>query len=408
MTFKHDFATFQQRLSELVASLDENARAQTAGHPSGARSRLASIYWTLRDLFTRDITREGLKDLLKRDPRDTLRFYTSEIDFKSLRPLPWYKRYPETAWRVFVSTAYRLSPPRRIAFALAILAIVLGGIQSLLLKLQVGDRSTGAVWWLIGIAILILLLLMELRDKLSLKGDLEIAREIQFGLVPSKPFHRNGVSIYSFMRPSNTVGGDYVDIIELDGRCVAAIIGDVAGKGMPAALLMALLQGSLRTLITAGFRGPELIVKLNDYLCESLPTNSLVTLFYGELDTTTGEFHYINAGHNPAFLIRSGPMFEPLRSTAIALGIREEPNFEAADAQLSPGELLLLYTDGITEAFNEADEEYGEGRMVEFLRNHTGLDKEEFIHALIEDVLRFCGDARPGDDMTALLISRHA
>src|SRR3989442_15131244 len=100
------------------------------------------------------------------------------------------------------------------------------------------------------------------------------------------------------MRPANTVGGDYFDVIDLGGG-IAVVVGDVAGKGMPAALLMALLQGSLRTLITAGFRGPELITKLNAYLCGSIPENSLVTLFLGGLNLPTGDLRYVNAGHNP-------------------------------------------------------------------------------------------------------------
>ena len=127
---------------------------------------------------------------------------------------------------------------------------------------------------------------LELRDKLALKGDLEIARQIQFGLLPFEPFHRNGTSICAAMRPANTVGGDYFDIIDLgDGPRLAVVMGDVAGKGMPAALLMALLQGSLRTLLERRLaRRPTLIAKLNAHLYANIPSNRLVTLFYGELD----------------------------------------------------------------------------------------------------------------------------
>ena len=407
MAFKDEFGNLGQRFAEFAARLEERTRSKQGAGNGGLG--LQSILGTLRDLFTKDVTREGLRDLVKRDPRDILRFYTHGIDFESLRPLPWYKRYPGMAWKVFVATAYRLSPARRIAFAVAILAFFIGGIRLLFLSIQIKNQGgSGAAWWLLTIAILALLLLMELRDKLDLKVDLEIAREIQFGLVPSQPFKRDATAIHGFMRPANTVGGDYFDIIVLNDRQVGVVIGDVAGKGMPAALLMALLQGSLRTLITAGFRGPELIAKLNEYLCASLPSNSLVTLFYGELNTASGEFRYVNAGHNAPFLIRPGAAFDRLHSTSPALGIRilKESHFEARDACLGAGERLLLYTDGIAEAFNEADEEYGEERLEDFLRTHMGLKEKELIGSLMDSVLRFCGDVRQSDDMTLLLIER--
>ncbi len=278
MAFKDEFGNLGQRFDEFAARLEERTRSRPGKGAGNGGLDLRSILGTLRDLFTRDVTREGLRNLVKRDPRDILRFYTHEIDFESLRPLPWYKRYPGMAWTVFVATAYRLSPARRIAFAVAILAFFIGGIQLLFLSIQIKNQGTGAGWWLLTIVILALLLLMELRDKLDLKVDLEIAREIQFGLVPSQPFKRDATAIHGFMRPANTVGGDYFDIIVLNDRQVGVVVGDVAGKGMPAALLMALLQGSLRTLITAGFRGPDLIAKLNEYLCASLPSNSLVLM----------------------------------------------------------------------------------------------------------------------------------
>src|SRR5262249_41098380 len=147
--------------------------------------------------------------------------------------------------------------------------------------------------------LLLVLLVLELRDKLALKGDLEIARQIQFGLLPFDPVERDGVAIRASMRPANTVGGDYFDVVDLEGGTFAVVVGDVAGKGMPAALLMALLQGSLRTLVTAGLRGGELIRKLNTHLCAHIPSNRLITLFYGEVDGRRGRLVYVNAGHNP-------------------------------------------------------------------------------------------------------------
>lgn len=409
MTFKDEFADMRERLSDFAGQFKEKVRAskQERKGPTGHR-RVDSIYWNLRDLFTKDVTGQDLRKLVQHDTRETFNYFTREIDFDSLRSLPWYKQYPIAFWRIFQALAYRLSPPRRIAFAVAILALLLGLLEILSngrMAVLVPDTS-GRAWWFISIALLIALLCMELRDKLDLKSDLEIARQIQLGLVPSRPFEREGIAIHCHMRPANTVGGDYFDIVELDTTTVGFVIGDVAGKGMPAALLMALLQGSLRTLITAGFRGSELIAKLNEYLCTNIPSSSLVTFFYGELTLATGEIRYVNAGHNPPFVIRHDQSMERLPSTSIPLGINRQSCFSDSVTQLASGDRLFLFTDGVTEAFNTEDVEYGETRLTEFLKTRQDLPEDQLIHALIADVLSFCGNAKPHDDMTLMNITR--
>ena len=165
------------------------------------------------------------------------------------------------------------------------------------------------------------------------------------------------------MRPANTVGGDYFDVIDLGEGRVAVAVADVAGKGMPAALLMALLQGSLRTLITAGFRGADLIGKLNAHLHANIPANRLVTLFYCEVDAASGRIRYVNAGHNAPFLLRRGAACRGLPATDVALGIVPGAVFNEAEAALDPGDRLFVYTDGVSEAFDARDCEYGEGRL---------------------------------------------
>jgi len=381
-------------------------RNQSAGRSGVTVPRvLESAYWNIKDLFTEGVTREGLVGLFEKDARETFRFFTRHIDFAALRSQPRHVRYPKTAWLIFVSLAGRLSPPRRVVFAVAVLTALFAIIRSVAAIVQ--PETLGAMfYWFIAATLFLLLLLLELRDKLDLKSDLEIAREIQFGLVPAGPFAQGEFEVHCFMRPANTVGGDYYDIIELGGNGVAIVIGDVAGKGMPAALLMALLQGSLRTLITAGFRCGDLIAKLNDYLCESIPANSLVTMFYGELDVSEGTFRYVNAGHNAPFVFRPGQPFERLPATATVLGFQRGLSFEMHEMQIRAGEAMLLFTDGITEAFSLSDEEYGEERLETFLKKGRELTRDKFIQALIADVLRFCGPARPGDDMTLVVVDR--
>ena len=408
MNVESEFERLRERLAGFAKGFNERKKEGAGVAPGRGGPRvLGSAYWSIKDLLTRDVTREGMRDLIDRETRETYRFLTRHIDFVQLSARPWYTRYPGMVWLVFLSLAYRLSPPRRVAFALAIFALLFGLLKSL--PTAAGSAAnTGLLWWLIGSALLFFLLLLELRDKLDLKGDLEIAREIQFGLVPGGPFQLGGFGIHCFMRPANTVGGDYYDIIELGGCRVAVVVGDVAGKGMPAALLMALLQGSLRTLITAGFRGAEVVGKLNDYLYASIPDNSLVTLFYGELDTAGGTLRYVNAGHNAPFLMRSAGSCDRLPATATVLGFQPGLAFNTAETTVGAGERLLLFTDGVTEAFNTSEEEYGERRLEAYLDAQRSLGPDPLIQGLVRDVLSFCGAGRPRDDITLVAVDRAA
>jgi len=395
----------RQRFEAFTARFAEKGRP---GPAAASVAPLADDYWkSLQDLFTRDVTARDFQELVGRDSEDTWRFFTREIDFSGLQDKPWFARYPAMVWKVFLALAFRLSPARRVVFATSVLLLFGAWVKFILTHAEMSGWGLLAIQGsLVAATLLFVLLLVELRDKLALKGDLEIAREIQFGLLPFAPFSRHGTSIYTAMRPANTVGGDYFDIINLpDGR-IALAMGDVAGKGMPAALLMALLQGSLRTLITAGFRGADLAHTLNDHLCANIPRNRLVTLFYAELDLATGTFHYVNAGHNAPFLLRpAGPT--RLGSTGVALGVVGGSSFEERGETLAAGERLFLFTDGVTEAFDPQDREYGEPRLESFLLSHHPLRSPDLIDAVREDVLAFCGSTRPHDDMTMMLVERN-
>jgi phosphoserine phosphatase RsbU/P len=397
----------RERFEDLASRFGAGPRARPATRPA-----LTEDYWqSLRDLFTRDLTHQGLRELLQQEAQDTFRFLTREANLAELEQLPWHERYPKMIWRSFLAMAYRLSPWRRVLFAASALVLPFGWIWFAAHLLSVGPFSVaplagGGVWLLFSATALFFLLALELRDKLGLKGDLEVARQIQFGLLPFDPWEKDGVSIVTAMRPANTVGGDYFDEIDLGDRHLAIAVGDVAGKGMPAALLMALLQGSLRTLLSAGLRGEELVAKLNAHLCANIPSNRLITFFYAELDTASGRLLYVNAGHNPPFLLTPGEPTRRLASTAMALGITTETGFPQMTLDLELGDRLVLYTDGVTEAENAADQEYGDGRLQAWLEANREESGRRLIDGVIAEVLAHCGTARPRDDMTLMCLER--
>jgi phosphoserine phosphatase RsbU/P len=369
-------------------------------------------YWkALRELFTRDVTHQGLRELIEHEAQETFRFLTREVSLGDLERLPWYQRHPKSLWRFFLAVAYRLSPWRRVLFAAAVLVLAGGWLGFLLHLAAVGPFSLEPfanvlTWLLVSATVLFFLLALELRDKLGLKGDLEVARQIQFGLLPFEPLEREGVKVATVMRPANTVGGDYFDLIDIGERQLAIAVGDVAGKGMPAALLMALLQGSLRTLLSAGFRGSELMAKLNRHLCASIPSNRLVTLFYGELDLDTGCLRHVNGGHNPPFVLAAGSRPTRLPATGMALGVAPDAGYESVTLSLAPGDRLVLYTDGITEAEDSRDQEFGEERLCGWLEAIRDEPCEQLVASVLAEVLRHCGSVRPRDDMTVMCVAR--
>jgi phosphoserine phosphatase RsbU/P len=398
------FRDLRERLDAVTGRFEE----RPSGTPGAAPERPRSEgYWgSVQELFTRDVTQHGLRQLVE-DAPESFRFFTRQIDFAALGNRPWYRRYPLAAWKVYLATAFRLSPARRILFAVAVPLLLLGWLRFAVTHGPLGPwQVVLGDWMLLAGTLFFLLLVLELRDKLALKGDLEIARQIQFGLLPFDPYLAHGTAICASMRPANTVGGDYFDFVELPEGRLAVVMADVAGKGMPAALLMALLQGSLRTLLTAGFRGADLVAKLNAHLQSNIPSNRLVTLFYGEFHPAEGALRYTNAGHNAPFVLRRDGRFERLPATDVALGVLDRKTFQEETVEIGEGERVFLFTDGVTEANDTSETEYGEARLAAFLAGHGELGDGELLEAVQRDVLAFCGSARPRDDMTLLVLAR--
>jgi hypothetical protein len=373
--------------------------------------------------YAGDLSADDVQRLLTRDTADAYRFFTRGVDQDALRKLPPVQRWAARVRLLFLAFAMRLSPPRRILYAVALVAAALGvfslfqgfgfrsvpigGVPLFEVELPAPTWVPGTLWLVASLILLNLLILLEVADRLSLKGDLEVARDIQLAMLPSGTWSTSQVAACGLTRPANTVGGDFYDILPLaDGRLVIAV-GDVAGKGSPAALLMALLLAILRTLVDEGLEAAELTSRLNAQVTRHAPASRFITLFFGVYDPLTGYMTYVNAGHMPPLLRRqSTGASERLASTGVALGMFEQAAFAADTAVVEPGDLLVLYSDGITEAENPDGEPFEEAGLERTLNNLSLDDLEAAGRAIFAAVERHAQDKRFADDLTVLLLRR--
>jgi sigma-B regulation protein RsbU (phosphoserine phosphatase) len=232
--------------------------------------------------------------------------------------------------------------------------------------------------------------------------ELKRAREIQQMLLPSTLPQLAGVQIAGAWQPAREVGGDYFDVIQLDKNRLGICVGDVAGKGITAALLMANLQASFRAFATSEASPQVVCTKLNKFLCANIASGKFVTFFYAVLDADARTLTYENAGHSPGLLLRSDGTTETLPGGGAVLGALPDWTYQDYTVQLQPGDQLLLSTDGITEAENAKLEEFGEERLLEAARARLG-SALEVQRAIMQQVTTFCG-GNFRDDATLLVL----
>ncbi|MGA8103419.1 MAG: PP2C family protein-serine/threonine phosphatase [Candidatus Acidiferrales bacterium] len=302
---------------------------------------------------------------------------------------------------LFVSVLKKLSPARRmfllLTMCMAFLAVI--GFQFLLL--------TRGVEFILAFGGLLILLVLVLADHISMQRDIEIAHEIQRWLVPRRAPDVPGVDLAFVTRPAKTIGGDYFDVFRraFDGPLLMAV-ADVSGKSVPAAMLMATFQGSLRALGGASGTLAELVRGLNRQVCANSQNGRFTTAFLAELDPATGELTYLCAGHNPPILKRENGAFERLKSDNIPLGIELNEDYKTGTTCLAPRDLLVIYTDGVTEARNEDNQEFGEPRLVSLLEKTGGERSALTLSNLMQDLDAFVGAAVQHDDITCLIVRR--
>lgn len=245
----------------------------------------------------------------------------------------------------------------------------------------------------------------------SVQSDLETAARIQQKILPQvfPPYpHRKEFSIYGEMHTAKEVGGDFYDFFFIDDTHLGFVIGDVSGKGVPASIYMAVSRTMLKAIASQIHDPGKCLETVNTMLIPESDLTTFVTVFYGVLNTETGEVRYCNGGHNLPYIIRNNGNIEEIENTnGLLLGKIEPIEYETKVTTLAPGEKIMLFTDGVTEATAEDEVMYEEPRLEAFLAKHSSDDIHKLVRSLVVDVLKFMGREDQSDDITMLAVEYH-
>jgi hypothetical protein len=364
--------------------------------------------------FWRRVT-EGLEisqlwSQFETEARASYRLYSKDVAAKTPDHLTQRGRHLHVVKEFFWAVFEKLSPARRVLLLAALIMLVLphSGFDFSGHDGRVYSVEFDLHFW--GGLLLLLLLILEIGDRVVMKRDLQIAREIQTWLLPGAPPQIPGLTLSYATRPANTVAGDYYDVFPRPGRTpeenrVVLAVADVAGKSIPAAMLMATFQASLKTLSTAQVALPELAANMNKYACSNSQGGlRFTTAFLAEYDAARRTLDYINAGHNNPILRRAGGEVERLDKGGLPYGIIPEAKYESATVTIAPGDWLIIFTDGLVEAENARQEEYGEARLMNVLNASTSVNPTELLKRLMFDLDAFVGNTPQHDDVTCMLL----
>jgi sigma-B regulation protein RsbU (phosphoserine phosphatase) len=244
----------------------------------------------------------------------------------------------------------------------------------------------------------------QLIEKKRLEGQLEVARQVQLELLPARHPHLEGFDISAYNFPTEEVSGDYYDFVRIYEDQLGIVVADVSGKGVPAALLMAFLRAVLRASIHVGYAPHIAMAKVNNLLWESIERHQFVTVFYGVLDATNKTLAFTNAGHNPPLLMDADGNARFIERGGVPLGMFEDSRYYEYYLPVDPGQLLVFYTDGVTEATAPNGEEYGRERLVRVVRENRHLKARELIDCVYDDVVRYAKSGGIDDDITVVVI----
>ena len=386
----------------------------TAYPPAGQPDLRPATFGVRMHRFWRRVT-EGLEvsqlwSQFEAEARASYRLYSRDVEAKTPEGLTKHGHRLHVVKEFFWAVFEKLSPARRVLLLLALVLLIIphSGFSFRGKGNELYAVEFDAHFW--AALLLLTVLMLEIADRVVMKRDLQIAREIQTWLLPGAPPQIPGLVIAYATRPANTVAGDYYDVFPRPGRTteenrVVLAVADVAGKSIPAAMLMATFQASLKTLSTAQVALPELAANMNRYACQNSQGGlRFTTAFLAEYDPVNRTVHYINAGHNNPILRRANGQVERLDVGGLPYGILPEVKYESATVTLAPGDWLVIFTDGLVEAENRLQDDYGEARLLSAIEAGKSGSPAEMLKRLMAEVDLFVGATPQHDDVTCLLL----
>ncbi len=349
----------------------------------------------LFDLYTSDLSSDEITRLIKRDAGEVYEFFAKDI------PKPDPSKNKIVRGLILIRSLFnafllKLTPARRIFYIAALFFFIIGFSAPM---------KPGYI--LLGFIIINLLLAFELADKLSAKGELDVARKIQSDLIPKHPLNIKNFQISSFYEPAREVGGDYFDVIESKERSYL-IIGDVSGKGMAAALYMVRVQSIIYSLLDNFSDVKDLVINLKKYFSSSLRKEYFLTLSIASVEED-GSIILARAGHTPLIWFKSGTQeFEIVCPHGIGIGLNDKGIFEKTleSVKIKPekNDIIFFYTDGVNEAMNILMEQFGEENIKRVIKNNSGKSIDEIKRALLNALVFFRGEAYQNDDITFIIL----
>jgi phosphoserine phosphatase RsbU/P len=355
-------------------------------------SEVKRTFNTIRD----DIRTSHFGNAFRRESHEISEFYLTDEQRKRLDQMNSIQRaFHYTGW-ILQALFYKLTPFRRLVFVLGIVFLFSVHFQD-----NSRQFSTNG---LLGGMLLVIVILLELKDKLLAHDELQEGRHIQEALMPEQIQQFEGWSIYLYTRSANEVCGDLVDFLRLEKSKAAVAIADVAGKGLHAALLTAKLQATMRALV---FDAPSILTlvgKINTIFHRDSPSRMFASLVYAEIVEDNGDVSFVNAGHLPPLVVQNGAIREMAKGD-LAIGLTRTVAYTERTLHLGSGDLLVLYSDGVTEAKNEHGDFFGKERLTAVLKRSTG-SPEQIGRTIVAEVDRFMGQTRPSDDLSLIILRR--
>jgi serine phosphatase RsbU (regulator of sigma subunit) len=350
---------------------------------------------TLKD----DISQGDFFTKLKREAEDIEDFYLSDEERAQLKKKGKLWRWFVLAWWVVKNSFFKLTPVRRLILVFGLIMVFAR------MSAQTNDAGVSVHYGVLGVACILLVLILELKDKLLAHSELESGRAVQRAMNPEQAPLIPGWNVWLFTRSANEVGGDLVDFLRMTADRFGIAIGDVAGKGLGAALFMVKIQATLRTLAPDYESLSDIASKLNAILLRDGMPAKFASLIFIRIDSTAKTLRYVNAGHMPPLIVSSEGVTE-LAKGNVALGLSGDATYTDQEIPLGSGQSFVVYSDGLTEAQNVAGEFYGVERLKKLCAQLSGFSSQAFGERLLADVARFEGEARRKDDLSLVILQK--